>query len=48
MRTHTPYPIGTPGLPWGEAEVAGWRSRQTIKRSYDARSEEHTSELQSQ
>ena len=36
MRTHTPYPIGTPGLPWGEAEVAGWRSRQTIKRSYDA------------
>lgn len=28
--------IGTPGLPWGEAEVAIWRSRQTIKRSYDA------------
>jgi hypothetical protein len=34
--THAPYPIGTPGLPWGEAEVATWRSRQTIKRSYDA------------
>jgi hypothetical protein len=36
MPTHTPYPIGTPGLRWGEAEVATWRSRQTIKRSYDA------------
>jgi hypothetical protein len=35
MPTHTPYPIGTPGLRWGEAEVATWRSRQTIKRSYD-------------
>src|SRR5271168_3437198 len=36
MLTHTSYPIGTPGLPWGEAEVAAWRSRQTIKRSYEA------------
>ena len=36
MSTHAPYPIGTPGLPWGEAEVATWRSRQTVKRSYDA------------
>jgi hypothetical protein len=36
MPTHAPYPIGTPGLPWGEAEVATWRSRQTIKRSYEA------------
>jgi hypothetical protein len=36
MPAHAPYPIGTPGLPWGEAEVAAWRSRQTIKRSYDA------------
>jgi hypothetical protein len=36
MSTHTPYPIGTPGLPWGEAEVSTWRSRQTIKRSYEA------------
>lgn len=36
MPTHAPYPIGTPGLPWGEAEVATWRSRQTVKRSYDA------------
>jgi hypothetical protein len=35
MPTFTPYPIGTPGLPWGEAEVAVWRARQTIKRSYD-------------
>ena len=29
-----PYPIGTPGVPWGAAEVAAWRSRQTVKRSY--------------
>jgi hypothetical protein len=36
MPTRATYPIGTPGLPWGEAEVATWRSRQTIKRSYDA------------
>ena len=36
MPTHTPYPIGTPGVPWGEAEVSAWRSRQTIQRSYDA------------
>jgi hypothetical protein len=35
MTTHVPYPIGTPGLPWGEAEVATWLSRQTIKRSYE-------------
>jgi hypothetical protein len=30
------YPIGTPGVPWGHAEVALWRSRQTIQRSYEA------------
>jgi hypothetical protein len=35
MTTHAPYPIGTPGLPWGEAEVATWLSRQTVKRSYE-------------
>jgi hypothetical protein len=35
MTTQTPYPIGTPGLPWGEAEVTTWLSRQTIKRSYE-------------
>jgi hypothetical protein len=29
------HPIGTPGLPWGDAEVAVWLSRQTLKRSYD-------------
>ena len=31
----TPYPIGTPGTPWGEAERAAWLARQQIKRSYD-------------
>jgi len=35
MMTHASYPIGTPGLPWGEAEVAIWLSRQTVKRSYE-------------
>jgi hypothetical protein len=34
MTTQNTYPIGTPGRPWGEAEVAQWRSQQTIKRSY--------------
>lgn len=29
------YPIGTPGKPWGEAEVAEWRSRQKCQRSYE-------------
>jgi len=30
------YPIGTPGIPWGDAEASLWLSRQTIKRSYEA------------
>lgn len=34
MTTLAPFPIGTPGTPWGEAEVAEWLSRQTVKRSY--------------
>ncbi|MHB1273956.1 MAG: M14 family metallopeptidase [Rhodanobacter sp.] len=36
MTIQASYPIGTPGTPWGTAEVAAWRSRQTIKRSYRA------------
>lgn len=28
------YPIGTPGQPWGPAEVAAWRARQSVQRSY--------------
>ena len=32
--TRTPYPIGTPGLAWGEAERAQWLARQVRKRSY--------------
>jgi hypothetical protein len=36
MTTPAPYPIGTPGQPWGDAEVAAWRARQTRKRSYEA------------
>ena len=30
----TPYPIGTPGQPWGPAERAQWLSRQVRRRSY--------------
>lgn len=29
-----PYPIGTPGKPWGEAEKAEWLARQRKRRSY--------------
>ena len=32
----TPYPIGTPGAPWGDAERAEWLSRQTRHRSYES------------
>jgi hypothetical protein len=33
--THpSPYPIGTPGVPWGDAERAEWLSRQLRQRSY--------------
>ena len=30
----TPYPIGTPGTPWGDAERAAWLARQQTRRSY--------------
>lgn len=36
MNTQSPYPIGTPGTPWGPAEVSEWLSRQTAQRSYEA------------
>ena len=29
------YPIGTPGQPWGPAEISEWRARQTCHRSYE-------------
>ncbi len=32
----TPYPIGTPGTPWGAPEKSAWLARQAVKRSYDA------------
>jgi hypothetical protein len=35
MMTQTCYPIGTPGKPWGDAEIAAWRSQQAVQRSYD-------------
>ncbi len=34
--TTQPYPIGTPGQPWGAAEKAAWLARQTRQRSYQA------------
>jgi hypothetical protein len=30
------YPVGTPGVPWGDTDVEAWRSRQVRKRSYEA------------
>ncbi|HEY0180751.1 MAG TPA: M14 family metallocarboxypeptidase [Dokdonella sp.] len=33
--TAEPYPIGTPGRPWGDAEKAAWRARQARRRSYE-------------
>jgi Succinylglutamate desuccinylase / Aspartoacylase family len=32
----TPYSIGIPGTPWGDAERATWLSRQRVQRSYVA------------
>ncbi|HZX70861.1 MAG TPA: M14 family metallocarboxypeptidase [Rhodanobacter sp.] len=34
MTTQRFYPIGTPGQRWGDAEIASWRSRQSVQRSY--------------
>ena len=31
-----PYPIGTPGVPWGDEERAEWLSRQPLQRSYES------------
>lgn len=36
MTQQSPYPIGTPGQPWGDAEKALWQSRQERQRSYTA------------
>jgi hypothetical protein len=35
MPSYAPYPIGIPGIAWGEAEVAAWLLRQNVKRSYE-------------
>ena len=35
-RSSAPYPIGTPGTPWGAPEKAAWLSRQRVQRSYAA------------
>jgi hypothetical protein len=34
MSNEAPYPIGTPGRPWGDAEVALWLSQQVVRRRY--------------
>ena len=34
MSASTPFPIGTPGLPWGSAEKQQWFEAQSVKRSY--------------
>ncbi|MEO5561686.1 MAG: M14 family metallocarboxypeptidase [Dokdonella sp.] len=35
MTNLAPYPVGTPGHSWNEADIAEWRSRQTRQRSYE-------------
>lgn len=32
----TPYPIGTPGAPWGDVERSEWLSQQPCQRSYES------------
>ena len=34
MSNDSPYPIGTPGEPWGAGHVAAWRQHQRVQRSY--------------
>ena len=34
MNQQTSYPIGIPGTPWGPADIAMWRSRQTKHRDF--------------
>ncbi len=34
MMSTSPYPVGTPGQPWGAAEKAEWRARQGKQRDY--------------
>ncbi len=34
MSNEQPYPIGTPGVPWGETERQAWFDAQVVKRSY--------------
>ncbi len=34
MSTAHFYPVGTPGVPWGDAERQAWRERQVRRRSY--------------
>jgi Succinylglutamate desuccinylase / Aspartoacylase family len=36
MTNPAPYPIGTPGQPWGVAEISAWQTGQSRKRSYVA------------
>lgn len=35
MTTSAHYPIGTPGVSWGEAEISTWLSQQSRQRSYE-------------
>ena len=34
MNSGTDYPIGTPGIPWGDDEKVTWLAAQSVKRSY--------------
>ncbi|MBN7822128.1 M14 family metallocarboxypeptidase [Bowmanella yangjiangensis] len=41
-----PYPIGTPGQPWGASEKSAWLASQRIQRSYADEVERHILALQ--
>lgn len=41
-----PYPIGTPGQPWGDPERQAWLSRQSIQRTYREEVQDHLAGLE--
>jgi len=43
--TERPYPIGTPGIPWGDGERQSWRSAQVKRRSYQDEVLRHLDDL---
>lgn len=34
MTTNAHYPVGSPGIPWGQSELSSWQAQQSHQRSY--------------